>query len=114
MVATLLVGTPALTFMGAVGAALTATLRRGGLILAILVLPLMIPTLIFGVSAANAAVGGTVPFATPFLILVALSLVAAVIGTAGRRGPPLCASEAASGRLICLIAASAPSLHRRR
>ena len=43
----------------------------------------MIPTLIFGVSAANAALGGTVPFATPFLILVALSLAAAVIGTAG-------------------------------
>jgi heme exporter protein B len=83
MVATLLVGTPALTFVGAVGAALTATLRRGGLILAILVLPLMVPTLIFGVSAANAAVGGTVPFATPFLILAALSLVASVVGTLG-------------------------------
>src|SRR4051812_14316056 len=40
--ATLLVGTPALTFIGAVGAALTASLRRGGLILALLVLPLMI------------------------------------------------------------------------
>jgi heme exporter protein B len=83
MVATLLVGTPALTFVGAVGAALTASLRRGGLILAILVLPFMIPTLIFGVSAANAALGGTVPFATPFLILVALSLFAAVVGTVG-------------------------------
>ena len=81
MVATLLVGTPALTFIGAVGAALTVSLRRGGLILAVLVLPLMIPTLIFGVSAANAALGGTVPFATPFLILIALSLVAAVVGT---------------------------------
>jgi heme exporter protein B len=78
--ATLLVGTPALTFIGAIGAALTASLRRGGLILAILVLPLMIPTLIFGVSAANAATGGTVPFLTPFLVLVALTLVAAVIG----------------------------------
>ena len=83
MVATLLVGTPALTFIGAVGAALTVSLRRGGLILAVVVLPLMIPTLIFGVSAANAALGGTVPFATPFLILVALSLVAAVVGTVG-------------------------------
>lgn len=41
----------------------------------------MIPTLIFGVSAANAALGGTVPFATPFLILLALSLVAMVVGT---------------------------------
>ena len=78
--ATLLAGTPALTFIGAVGAALTASIRRGGLILAILVLPLMIPTLIFGVSAANAASGGTVPFATPFLVLVALTLIAAVVG----------------------------------
>ena len=83
MIVTLLVGTPALTFIGAVGAALTATLRRGGLILAILILPLMIPTLIFGVSAANAATGGTVPFMTPLLILAALSLAAAVLGTAG-------------------------------
>lgn len=79
--ATLLVGTPALTFLGAVGAALTVSLRRGGLILAVLVSPLMIPTLIFGVSAANAALGGTIPFATPFLILLALSLVAMVVGT---------------------------------
>lgn len=78
---TLLVGTPALTFIGAVGAALTASIRRGGLILAVLVLPLMIPTLIFGVSASEAASGGTVPFATPLLILGALSLIAAVIGT---------------------------------
>ncbi|WP_026597046.1 heme exporter protein CcmB [Methylobacterium sp. 77] len=78
---TLLVGTPALTFIGAVGAALTASIRRGGLILAVLVLPLMIPTLIFGVSATEAASGGTVPFATPLLILSALSLIAAVIGT---------------------------------
>jgi heme exporter protein B len=81
MVATLLVGTPALTFIGAMGAALTASVRRGGLILSILVLPLMIPTLIFGVSAANAARGGTVPFATPFLILCAISLVTVIIGT---------------------------------
>jgi heme exporter protein B len=83
MVATLVVGTPALTFVGAVGAALTASLRRGGLILAILVLPLMIPTLIFGVSAANSAIGGTIPFATPMLILAAITLVSAVIGTIG-------------------------------
>ncbi len=81
--ATLLVGTPALTFIGAVGAALTCTIRRGGLILAVLVLPLMIPTLIFGVSAANAALGGTVPFLTPFLVLCALSLVAGVVGVVG-------------------------------
>lgn len=78
---TLLIGTPALTFIGAVGAALTASIRRGGLILAVVVLPLMIPTLIFGVSAAEAALGGTVPFATPLTVLAALSLIAAVIGT---------------------------------
>ena len=83
MVATLLVGTPALTFVGAVGAALTASLRRGGLILSVLVLPLMVPTLIFGVAAANAATGGTIRFATPLLILAALSLTAAVVGTLG-------------------------------
>ncbi|MBB2959919.1 heme exporter protein CcmB [Methylobacterium sp. R2-1] len=78
---TLALGTPALAFIGAVGAALTATIRRGGLILAIVVLPLMIPTLIFGVSAAEAALGGTVPFATPLTVLAALSLIAAVVGT---------------------------------
>ncbi|QRE77421.1 heme exporter protein CcmB [Methylobacterium aquaticum] len=78
---TLLVGTPALTFIGAVGAALTASIRRGGLILAVVVLPLMVPTLIFGVSAADAALAGTVPFATPLAILGALSLVAGVVGT---------------------------------
>lgn len=78
---TLALGTPALAFIGAVGAALTATIRRGGLILAIVVLPLMIPTLIFGVSATEAALGGTVPFATPLSVLAALSLIAAVVGT---------------------------------
>ncbi|MCP1537046.1 heme exporter protein CcmB [Methylorubrum extorquens] len=78
---TLALGTPALSFIGAVGAALTATIRRGGLILAIIVLPLMVPTLIFGVSAAEAALGGTVPFTTPLTVLAALSLIAAVVGT---------------------------------
>lgn len=41
----------------------------------------MIPTLIFGVSAAEAALGGTVPFTTPLTVLAALSLIAAVTGT---------------------------------
>ncbi len=77
--ASLLVGTPALTFLGAIGAALTVSLRRGGLLLSILVIPLAVPVLIFGVSTAEAAIGGTVPFATPFLILCALSLAAAAL-----------------------------------
>lgn len=81
LVATLLAGTPALSFIGAGGAALAASLRRGGLIVPVLVAPLTVPVLIFGVSAANAAVGGTVPFLTPFLILCAISLGAIVVGT---------------------------------
>lgn len=81
LVATLLVGTPALSFIGAGGAALAASLRRGGLIVPVLVAPLTVPVLIFGVSAANAALGGTVPFLTPFLILCAISLAAVVVGT---------------------------------
>ncbi|WP_375459140.1 heme exporter protein CcmB [uncultured Enterovirga sp.] len=74
----LLVGTPALTFLGAVGAALTATMRRGGLILAILVIPLMVPTLIFGVAAADPAGEAARP---ALLILAALTLSAGVVGT---------------------------------
>jgi heme exporter protein B len=77
---TLLAGTPALTFIGLIGAALTVTLRRGGLLLAVLVLPLTVPVLIFGVAASNAAVVGPVPFGTPFAILVALTLMSLVVG----------------------------------
>ncbi len=77
---TLAAGTPALTFIGLVGAALTVALRRGGLLLAVLILPLTIPVLIFGVAASNAAVVGPVPFGTPFTILCALTLMSAVIG----------------------------------
>jgi heme exporter protein B len=77
---TLLIGTPALTFIGTVGAALAVTLRRGGLVLAVLILPLTIPVLIFGVAAANTAVVGPVPFGAPFTILCGLSLISFVIG----------------------------------
>ncbi len=77
---TLLVGTPALTFTGAIGAALTVTLKRGGLLLAILVLPLTVPVMIFGVSSATAVLYGTMPFSTPFSILSALGLFALVLG----------------------------------
>jgi heme exporter protein B len=77
---TLLAGTPALTFIGLIGAALSVTLRRGGLLLAVLILPLTIPVLIFGVSAANAAIVGPTPFGPPFTILCALSLASFVLG----------------------------------
>jgi heme exporter protein B len=80
LVLTLLVGTPALTFIGLIGAAIAVALRRGGLLLAVLVLPLTVPVLIFGVAAANAAVIGPVPFGTPFTILCALSLASLAVG----------------------------------
>ena len=77
---TLLAGTPALTFIGLIGAALSVALRRGGLLLAVLVLPLTVPVLIFGVAASNAAIIGPLPFGTPFTILCALTLVSLVVG----------------------------------
>jgi heme exporter protein B len=77
---TLLAGTPALTFIGVIGAALSVALRRGGLLLPVLVLPLAIPVLIFGVSASNAAVVGPVTFGAPFTILCALALGSLVLG----------------------------------
>ena len=77
---TLAAGTPALTFIGLIGAALSVALRRGGLLLAVLVLPLTIPVLIFGVAAANAAILGGAAFGPPFTILCALSLASLVIG----------------------------------
>jgi heme exporter protein B len=77
---TLLAGTPALTFIGLIGAALSVALRRGGLLLAVLVLPLTVPVLIFGVAAANAAIVGPAPFGPPFTILCALSLGSLVLG----------------------------------
>jgi heme exporter protein B len=80
LVLTLLVGTPALTFIGLIGAAIAVALRRGGLLLAVIVLPLTVPVLIFGVGAANAAIAGPTPFGTPFTVLCALTLASLVIG----------------------------------
>jgi heme exporter protein B len=77
---TLLAGTPALTCIGLIGAALAVALRRGGLLVPVLVLPLTIPVLIFGVAASNAALAGPVPFGTPFTVLVALTLASLVLG----------------------------------
>jgi heme exporter protein B len=78
---TLLVGTPALTFIGLIGAAITVALRRGGLLVAVLVLPLTVPVLIFGVAASNAAIVGPVRFGTPFSILCGLALMSIVVAT---------------------------------
>lgn len=69
----LLLGTPTITCLGAIGAALTVGLRRGGAILALLVLPLLIPVLIFGVGAVNRVVDGD-PALAELYWLAALSL----------------------------------------
>lgn len=71
---TLLVGSPALTLIGAMGAAVTSGLPRGGLLTAVLVLPLTVPVLIFGVSATAGAISEPAPFAAPFLVLIAGAL----------------------------------------
>jgi heme exporter protein B len=78
-VATLLVGTPALTLLGAIGAGLTVSLRRGGLLLPILILPFAVPVLIFGVAASTAVVYDMAAFRTPFLLTLAMTLAAAAI-----------------------------------
>ncbi len=80
LVATMLVGTLAVSFLGSIGAALTLKSRRGGLLLALLVLPLYVPTLIFGISAVSAVALGTTAFAPSFMILLAISLVSLVLG----------------------------------
>lgn len=77
---TLLAGTPAIAFIGAAGAAVAVSLPRGGLLISILVLPLVIPVLIFGVSAAYAIEGEPMPFLPPFMMLCAVTLFSAVIG----------------------------------
>ncbi len=80
LAATLLFGTPAITLIGAVGAAVTVALPRGGLLIAILVLPLAIPVLIFGIAATQGAIEDPAPFMSPFLILCAMTLFFSVLG----------------------------------
>ena len=74
MAASLFVGTPALSGVGAIGAALTLSVRRGGLILALIVLPLITPTLIFGAGVVAGAIDGADRGA--FLFLTAFSVAA--------------------------------------
>ena len=79
LLASMIAGTPALSFIGAIGAALTVGIRRGGLLLSLLVLPLYVPVLIFGVSAVEAALLRPEAFLQSFLILAALSIAAIVL-----------------------------------
>ena len=84
LIVSLLLGTPTLSLIGAIGAALTLGLRSGGVLLALLVLPLYIPVLIFGAGAVEATVsglGGQSHLSMLAAILVA-SLVLAPLATA--------------------------------
>ncbi|CFX10211.1 heme exporter subunit; membrane component of ABC superfamily [Candidatus Filomicrobium marinum] len=80
LVLTMLVGTPAISFLGSIGAALTLRARRGGLLLALLVLPLYVPTLIYGITAISSALVAPDAFVPSLLILTALSLGSLVLG----------------------------------
>ena len=73
LVLSLLIGTPALSMIGTFGASLTVGLKRGGLLLSLLVLPLYVPTLIFGSEAVNRAAAGQ-GNATPLLLLALITL----------------------------------------
>lgn len=77
LVAALALGTPSLSLIGAVGAALVLGSRRGGVLLSLLILPLYIPLLIFGVAAVDAAVAGFP--VTPHLMVLGGLLLAALV-----------------------------------
>ncbi|MEL7258789.1 MAG: heme exporter protein CcmB [Pseudomonadota bacterium] len=72
LILSLLLGTPALSMIGTFGAALTVGLKRGGLLLSLLVLPLYVPTLIFGAEAARRGVDGF-DTTTPMLMLAGIT-----------------------------------------
>lgn len=76
----LLIGTPAIAFLGLIGAALAATLPRAGMLIAVLIVPFTIPVLIFGTAATAAAISEASPFGTAFKFLCALLLFSVVIG----------------------------------
>jgi len=76
LIAAMLLGTPVCSLIGAVGGALTLGARRGGVLVSLLVLPLFVPVLIFGVAAVEAAVAGLSP--RPHLLLLGALLAAAL------------------------------------
>ena len=80
LVLTMFVGTPALSFLGTIGAAVTLGIRRGGLLLSLVILPLYIPTLIFGVNAIATALTGPGSPWPALAILSAISLASLVVG----------------------------------
>jgi len=84
LLASLALGTPVLSLVGAIGVALTVGLKRGGMLLSLLVLPLYVPVLIFSASAIDAAVSGLVANAQLYILgaFLALALSLAPIAAA--------------------------------
>ena len=78
LVVSLAIGTPALSVIGGFGAALTVGLKRGGLLLSLLVLPLYMPVLIFGAEVVRRGAAG-LPVATPLLLLAGITLAAGAL-----------------------------------
>lgn len=82
LVISMAIGTPGLSLIGAVAAALTVGMRRGGVLMSLLVLPLYIPILIFGVGAMGAAMMGQ-DATSALMLLGAISLFALVLAPIG-------------------------------
>lgn len=80
IVATMLIGTVAVSFFGAIAAALTLRSKRGGVLVALLVLPIYVPTLIYGISTVSMLMLTPGSFVSPLLLLAAISLISIVIG----------------------------------
>ncbi len=85
LLVSLLLGTGTLSLIGAIGAALTVALRRGGLLLSLIIMPLYIPVLVFGAGAVNNAIDGASSVAQLSMLggFVLLSLVLAPLAAAG-------------------------------
>ena len=81
---TLIIGTPVLSLVGAIGVALTVGLSRGGILVALLTLPLFVPVLIFGANAVNAAASGLEVAGQIYALcaMLALALTLAPLATA--------------------------------
>lgn len=79
LVLSMLIGTPAVSFIGGIGASLTLRARRGGVLLALLMLPLFVPTLIFGIETVSSAIVDSAAFVPSILILSAISLASVVL-----------------------------------
>lgn len=85
LVASLLLGTACLSLIGAIGAALTVALRKGGLLLSLIIMPLYVPVLIFGASAVNSAIEGF-PFGGQLAVLGAFLAIAVILAPMAAAG----------------------------